>query len=163
LLPPDSDSSAMWQDLEARWKAILGLEATMDTMRVSMEALLMELQSAWKKPLTMEEKTYAPRADVAQWTKAKSRVHTALPKMKEFIHRSVWAIGSPERKRLEEVYKDHIQPHVPFLQMEEVLKQMEALRKDRQVLAAQGKMVYQECRAISAEVQGTLRTLQNNA
>lgn len=167
-LTPDSsfmtaDSLAIWHDLDARWKTILSLEASMDALRISMETLLHELEAAWKKPLTMEEKTYAPRADVAQWTKAKNRVHVAVPKMKEFIHRSVWVVGEPERKRLGELYEKHIQPQVPFAHIDEVVKQMEGLRKDRQVLAAQGKMVYQECRGIAAEVHGALRTLQSNA
>src|SRR5262245_58270989 len=30
-------SAAKWQDLEARWKAILGLEANMESMRLSMD------------------------------------------------------------------------------------------------------------------------------
>jgi hypothetical protein len=155
-------SSAKWQDLEARWKTILGLEATMDNLRISMECLLIEMETWWKKPLTMEEKTYAPRADVAQWNKAKNRVHNAVPKMKDFIHRSIWAMGSPERKRLEELYNDHIQPRIPFPQIDEVLKQLDDLRKDRLVLSAHGKTVYQDCRGIAAELQGALRTLQNN-
>jgi hypothetical protein len=156
-------SSAKWQDLETRWKTILSMEATMDTLRITMEGLLIEMEALWKKPLTMEEKTYAPRADVAQWTKAKNRVHNAVPKMKDFIHRSIWAMGSPERKRLDELYNDHIQPRISFPQIDEVLKQLDELRKDRQVLSAHGKTVYQECRGISAELQGALRTLHNNA
>jgi len=44
-----------------------------------------------------------------------------------------------------------------------VLKQLDELRKDRLVLSAHGKTVYQECRGISAELQGALRTLQHNA
>jgi len=155
--------SAKWQDLETRWKTILGLEAAMDTLRISMECLLIEMEAWWKKPLTMEEKTYAPRADVAQWNKAKNRVHNAVPKMKDFIHRSIWAMGSPERKRLEELHNDYIQPRIPFPQIDEVLKQLDELRKDRLVLSAHGKTVYQECRGIAAELQGALRTLQNNA
>ena len=155
-------SSARWQDLENRWKSILGLEATMDTLRISVEGLLTEMENLRKKPMTIEEKTYAPRADLAQWNKAKSRVHNAVPKMKDFIHRSIWAIGSPERKQLEELYNDHIQPRVAFPRIDEVLKQLEELRKDRQVLSAHGATVYQECRGISAELQGALRTLQNN-
>ena len=155
-------SSPKWQDIETRWKDILGLEAAMETLRISMEGLLAEMENLAKKPLTIEEKTYAPRADVAQWNKSKNRVHNAVPKMKDFIHRSVWAMGSPERKRLEELNKDYIQPHVPFPQFEEVMTQLEQLRKDRQVLSAHGKTVYQECRGISAELQGALRSLQNN-
>ena len=103
------------------------------------------------------------RADVARWERAKSRIQYAVPKMKDFIHRSIWAMGSPERKRLEELYKNHIQPHIPFPRMADVLKRLEELRKDRQVLSAHGKTVYQECKGISAEVQGALRTLQHNA
>jgi hypothetical protein len=155
-------SSVKWEDLETCWKAILGLEASMEHLRISMEGLLIEMETLWKKPLTVEEKTYAPRADVAQWHKAKNRVHNALPKIKDFVHRSIWAMGSPERKRLEELYKDHIQPHIPFPQIDEVLKQLEELRKDRQVLSAHGKTIYQEGRGISAELQGTLRTLKTN-
>jgi len=51
---------------------------------------------------------------VAQWSKAKDRVHHALPKVREFIHRATWALGSPERKKLEELYKNYIRPKVPF-------------------------------------------------
>lgn len=156
-------SSTKWQDIETRWKFILGLEATMETLRLSMESLLTEVEAYSKKPLTIEEKTYAPRADVAQWNKAKKRVHIAVPKMKEFIHRSVWAMGSPERKRLEELYNEHAQPHGPTSQIDEMLKQMDELRKDRQVLTAHGKTVYQECKAISSEIQAVLRALHNNA
>src|SRR5262245_4247835 len=85
--------SAKWQDLEARWKAILGLEATMETLRISMEGLRAEMEASLKKTLTSEEKLHALRADVAQWNKAKSRVHHALPKVREYIHRSTWALG----------------------------------------------------------------------
>ena len=156
-------SSTRWQDLEFRWKAILGLEAAVDTLRLSMEALMSEMENSSHKSLTMEEKNHAPRADIAQWQKARNRVHTALPKMRDFIHRATWAMGTPERKRLEELYKDHIQPQIPFPQMEDVLKQMEELQKDRQVLSAQGTAVLQESKGISAEIQGTLRMLQGNA
>lgn len=156
-------SLAKWQDLEARWTAILGMEAALDTLRISMEGLLAEIETLLKKALTIEEKTYALRGDVAQWERAKLRVHYALPKMKEFIHRAIWALGSPERKRLGELYRDRIQPQLPFPKIGEVLKQLGELQKDRQVLSALGKTVYQESRSMSAEIQGALRTLQNNA
>jgi hypothetical protein len=155
-------SQQRWQDLENRWRAILNSEAIMETMRISMEGLLAEMESLWKKPLTMEEKTYAPRADVGNWNKAKIRVHNALPKMKDFVRRFIGAMGSPERKRLEQLYNDHIQPHVPFPQIHDALKQLEELRKDRQVLSALGKTVYLECKGISSELQQALRTLQTN-
>jgi hypothetical protein len=155
--------SAKWQDLEARWKAILGLEATVETVRISMEGLRAEMEASSKKTLTSEEKLHALRADVAQWTKAKIRVHHALPKVKDFIHRSTWAMGSPERKQLEELYKNHIQPRIPFPQMEKMLELIENMQKDRQVLSAHGATVYQESKKISADIQGALRTLQSNA
>ena len=155
---------AKWQDLEARWKTILVLEATMDALRVSMEGLRSELEGSSRKTLTTEEKLHALRADVAQWSKAKIRVHHALPKVREFIHRATWALGSPERKQLEEFYKSHIQPHVPFPQsMAQVLEQLENMQKDRQVLSAHGGTIYHECKSISADVQGALKTLQSNA
>jgi hypothetical protein len=156
-------SSANWQDLEARWKAILGLEATVDTLRISVEGLKAELESSLKKTLTAEEKIHALRADLAQWSKEKSRVHHALPKLKEFIHRATWAIGAPERKQLEELYKNHIQPQIPFTQMDKVLAQLENMQKDRQVLSAHGTAVFHESKSIAGAVQGALRTLQSNA
>jgi len=130
--------------------------------------------------LTIEEKSYALRADIAQWDRAKNRVHYVLPRMRDFIHRAIWALGSPERKRLGELYKENIQPRrlsekgsdpggqtpfrtASFPEMNEVLKQLEDLQKDRQVLSALGKGVYQESKAIAAEVQGAVSTLQNNA
>jgi hypothetical protein len=154
---------AKWQDLEARWKAVEGLEATVDTLRLRMEGLRAEMEASSKKTLTAEEKVHALNADVAQWNKAKSRVHHALPKVREFIHRATWAMGTPERKKLEELFKNHIRPHIPFPQMDKVLERLENLLKDRQVLSAQGVTVYQECKSISADVQGALRTLQSNA
>ena len=156
--------SAKWQDLEARWKAILGLEATMETLRISMEGLRAEMEAASKKTLTTEEKVNALNADVAQWTKAKTRVHHAVPKVREFIHRATWAMGTPERKKLEELFKKHIQPRCPFSsRWTKWLEQLENLLKDRQVLSAQGVTVYQECKSITADIQGALRTLQSNA
>ena len=152
-----------WQDLEARWNAILVLEANIDGIRISMEALRAEMEASSRKMLAGDEKVHALNADVAQWNKAKSRALFALPKAREFIHRSTWAAGTPERKKLEELFKTHIRPRIPFPQMDQVFEQFEHLLKDRQVLSAQGVSVYQECKSISAELQGTLRTLQSNA
>ncbi len=161
---PDSrDASANWQDLEARWKAILGIEAAIDNQRASVEGLLMQMESSLKRSLSIEEKSYALRADIAQWEKAKSRTRFVLPKMKDFIHRAIWALGAPERKRLGELYKEHIEPQIAFPETDGVLKQLEDLQKDRQILSALGKAIYQESRGIAGEVQSAVTTLQNNA
>jgi hypothetical protein len=157
-IPPEK-----WQALEAVWKAVLGLEASIETSRVGMDGLRAEMEAAFKKSLTVEEKLHALQADVAQWNKAKSRIHYALPKVREFIHRATWALAVPERKRLEEIYRNHIEPRVPFPEVDQVREQLEHLQKDRQVLFAQGNAVYQECRGIIAEIQRALSTLQRNA
>ncbi len=128
-----------------------------------MEGLQAEMETSSKKTLTTEEKVNALNADVAQWNKAKSRVHYALPKAREFIHRATWAMGTPERKKLEELFKNDIRPDIPFPEMDKLPEQLENLLKDRQVLSAHGVTVYQECKSISAELQGALRTLQSNA
>jgi hypothetical protein len=154
---------AKWQELEARWKAILGVEAAIDTFRIRMEGVQAEMEASWKKTLTTEEKVHAFNADVAQWTKAKRRVHYALPKAKDYIHRATWAGTTPERKKLAALYKNHIRPQIPFPQMDKVPDQLENLLKDRQVLAAHGLTVYKECQSILAEIQELLRTLQSNA
>jgi hypothetical protein len=154
---------AKWQELQARWNAILGLEASIDTLRISMEALRAETEASWRRALTTEEKVHSLNADVAQWNKAKARVPHALPKVRDFIHRSTWAAGTPERKKLEELFKNHVRPRVPFPRIARVEKELESLLKDRQVLSAHGVSVYQECKHISADVQGALRTLQSNA
>jgi hypothetical protein len=152
-----------WQVLEARWNVLLGLEATIETLRLKMEGLRAEMESSLKQPLKAEEKVHALQADVAQWNKAKNRVHFGLPKAREFIHRATWAMGAPERKKLEDAFKNHIQPHIPFPQTDRVPDQLENLIKDRQVLSAHGVTVYQECKSIAANIQGALRTLQVNA
>ena len=121
------------------------------------------MEASSRKTLTGEEKVHALNADVAQWNKAKSRVLFALPKAREFIHRSTWATGTPERKKLEELFKNHIRPRIAFPEMNQVVEELESLLKSRQVLSAQGVSVYQECKSISAELQGALRTLQGNA
>jgi len=156
-------ASAKWQDLEARWKGIWGLEATMDTLRISMEGLRAEMEGLLKRMLTTEEKLHALAADVAQWNKAKTRVHYALPKAKEFIHRATWAKGTPERKRLDEFFKNPGGAQLPLPQMDKVMEELEILRKDLQVLSAQGVTVCQECKSISADIQEALRRLQSNA
>ena len=156
-------ASEKWQDLEARWKALSGVEATMDTLRISMEGLRAEMESLLKRMLTTEEKVHALAADVAQWNKAKNRVHYALPKAREFIHHATWAKGTPERKRLDELFKNPSGADLPLPQMNKVMEELEVLRKDRQVLSAQGVTVYQECKSISADVETALRTLQRNA
>jgi hypothetical protein len=153
----------MWQAIEARWKAILDLEASLDALRISVEGLRGELEGSTKQALTPDEKVHALNADVAQWTKAKSRIQYSLPKMREFIHRSTWAAGAPERKELEEVYASHIKPRVPCPRMDKLLEKLENLMKDRQALSAHGVSVYQECKSISGDVQAALRTLRGNA
>jgi hypothetical protein len=156
-------SEDVWQHLEARWNAILGLEARLDSLRMSMEALRAEMEASTRKSLSADEKVHALNADVAQWNKEKSRVHYVLPKAREFIHRSVWAAGTPERKKLGEIFKNHIAPRVPFPEMDQLAEQLDSLLKDRQVLSAHGASVYQECKSVSAAIQGALRTVQSNA
>jgi hypothetical protein len=157
-IPPEK-----WQHLEARWNVILGLEATIETLRLRTEGLRGEMETSSRKTLPTEEKVHALSADVVQWNKAKSRVHFALPKVKEFIHRATWALGTPERKKLEELFKNHIQPRIPCPEMDHVPEQLENLLKDRQVLSAHGATVCQECQSILADIQAALRTLQSNA
>ncbi|HKB01071.1 MAG TPA: hypothetical protein VKD90_02580 [Gemmataceae bacterium] len=157
-LPPEK-----WQALEAVWKTILGLEAAIDALRLGMDGLRSEMEAAFKRPMGVEEKVHGLQADVVQWTKAKNRVHYALPKVREFIHRATWAQALPERKRLEDVVKDHIEPRIPHPQIDEVRDQLGHLQKDRQVLFAQGNSVNQECRAILADIQRAFSTLQRNA
>lgn len=169
LKPPPQEGSQpeipleKWQDLQARWNAILGLEATIDGLRQRMESLRSQMEGAFGRTLTADEKVHALNADVAQWNKAKSRVHYSLPKIKEFIHRATWAMGTPERKKLEELFRNHDQPPTAYPEMDKVPGQLEFLLKDRQVLSSQGVAVCQECQGIAAEIQGALRTLQSNA
>lgn len=152
-----------WQSFEARWKAILAVEATIETTRMSMEGLRLEMETAFKRSLTVDEKVHALQADVAQWTRAKSRVHYALPKVREYLHRATWALGLAERKRLEDLFKGHIEPRIPFPGMNRERAKIDHLLKDRQVLAAQGNAVYQDCRSIASEIQRTFGALQRNA
>lgn len=161
--PADTESPVDWHELEVRWKAILGQEATLDLLRKNVESLRAEMEASMRGSLSADEKVNALAADVAQWNKAKSRVHFTLPKASEFIHRVTWSGGTPERKRLGELFKDPIENQISLPPVQEVMQELEVLRKDRQVLTAQGTAVSQECRAIIAEVQGALRRLQTNA
>jgi uncharacterized protein YoxC len=152
-----------WHALDAVWKAILGLEASIDSARLSVDGLRGEMETAFKKALPVEDKNHALQADVAQWTKAKSRIHHAVPKAREFIHRATWSLAVPERKRLDEIVRTHIEPRVPFHGVDRVREQLEHLHKDRQVLFAQGNSVLQDCRGLLGDIQNALRTLQRNA
>src|SRR6266478_6027865 len=137
-------ASAKCQDMESRWKAILGLEASIDVLRISMESVRTEMEASTRRNLTAEEKLNALAADVVQWTKAKSRIHYALPKAREFIHRAIWVKGTPERKRLDEFFKNPIGAHLPVPEIDRVLEELEIWRKDLQFLSAHGVTVHQE-------------------
>lgn len=161
--PVPAEIMAKWRKLEARWNTIIALEVNIDTLRLRMESLRAEVESASNKSMTSEEKMHAMNADVAQWTKAKSRAKFAVPKLKEFIHRATWALGSPERKKVEDLFKSHTPPPSIYLELDAIHIQLENLFKDRQILSAQGVTGYQEGKNSSADVQGTYRTLQSNA
>lgn len=173
LRPPPADAprasggqeidEATWQFLEERWKLILGLEASLDHLRSSMEGLRSEMEAATRKALPLDVKAHAISGDVVQWDKAKNRIRFAVPKMNEFIHRSVWATGTAERKKLGELFESHIEPRVPFPRVDEVLVQFDGLLKDRQTLYAQGASVHQECKRLAGECQAAVRTLESNA
>jgi hypothetical protein len=152
-----------WQALEALWKAILALEASIDSARLSADGLRGEMESAFRRSLNVDEKNHALQADVSQWTKAKSRLHHAIPKAREFVHRATWSLAVPERKRLEEVVRNHIEPRIPFPGVDRVREQLEHLQKDRQVLFAQGNTVSQDCRGLLDKTQRAVRALQQNA
>jgi hypothetical protein len=152
-----------WLYFESRWNAVRALETSMDSLRLNMEGLRAEMEAAARQTLALEVKLHALSADMAQWDKAKSRVRYALPKVREFIHRSTWARATPERKKVEELFESHIRTRIVFPQLDEATAQFEGLLKDRQVLSANGASVYQECKSIMTEIQGTLRTLQSNS
>lgn len=156
-------SEETWQDLESRWKAILGLEASMETLRLSMESQQGELEASSRRTLSTEEKLHALNGDIATWTKAKSRVLYVVPKLKEFVHRSTWVTATPERKKLEEIYKNHIRTRTPYPEMGTLLEKLENLLKDHQVLLSQGVSVQQECAGVQGTVQGALSTLKSNS
>jgi hypothetical protein len=113
--------------------------------------------------LPLGVKVHATSADQVQWKNAKTRIHYAVPKVREFIHRATWATGTPERKKLAELFEKHIQPRIPFPGLDDVMAQFEGLLKDRQTLHAQGMTTSQECKRITADCQAALRTLQSNA
>lgn len=158
VVPPDQ-----WQTLEVRWRSILGQEASLEALRASLDSLRVEMENAFKKSLNVEAKVHALQFDIVQWNKAKSRVHFALPKVREFIHRATWAPGIPERKKMEAIYKDHIEPQIPFPELDQTSDLLDFLQKDRQVLAAQGNAIAQECRGIIAEINRAVSTLERNA
>jgi hypothetical protein len=152
-----------WQALEALWKTVLGLEVSIDTTRMSMDGLRAEMESASRKTMAVEEKLNALQSDVVQWDKAKGRIHYVLPKVREFVHRATWALATPERKRLEEVFRNNAGPRPTPAEADKIRETLEHLQKDRQVLAAQGNSVAQECRGVIAETQRTFGALQRNA
>jgi hypothetical protein len=76
--------SAKWEDLEARWKAILGIEATLDTLRISMEGLLAEMEASLTKTLTVELQSNAA-------ANANRKKRAAAPKGKFFKQIRRWS------------------------------------------------------------------------
>lgn len=159
--PPVAEAG--WDDLGALWKSVLTVEASVEAARKMVEGVKAEVESAVRRSLAGDDKVYALAGDVAQWNQAKSRGHYALPKANDFIHRATWASTAAERKRLGEIFEASAGPRPPLPPGGELLHELESLRKARQVLAAQGTAVYQECRAIASDIQGAMRRLQANA
>lgn len=151
-------SSADPQDFATRWTQILGLEATIDGARLKMESLIGEMESGLAKTLTIDEKGNALNADVAQWTKAKNLARFALPTARDFIRRAIWAMTTPERMELGDLFQNN-----RSAQLVRVSEKLDALLKERQVLSGRGLTVYQECKNATTSVQAALRTLQSNA
>jgi hypothetical protein len=52
VLPLPAVAPAVWHDLDARWKAVLSLEASVDTFRKSAENFRAELEAALRRTLT---------------------------------------------------------------------------------------------------------------
>lgn len=164
LPPGETDiSPEQWQGLDALWKSILGLEASIDGYRLGMSGQLSAMEAEFRRTLTAEVKQHASQADLGQWNAAKSRLHYALPKAREFVHRATWAATMPERKQAEELVRVLIEPRDPRLDVGVAREDLQHLLKARQVLLAQGTAVSQECRSLTAEAQRTLNTLQRNA
>jgi hypothetical protein len=157
------DSPVLWEDLESRWRTIVGVEAAIDNLRLMVEGMQAQMETAANRPLTTDEKLHATKADLASWARVKARVPFVLPKVREFIHRATWATGTPERKKLEDLFKDESPPEMPFPRLVKLSDQLENLLKDRQILSAHGVNVQQECKTVANEVLSTLRQLQSNA
>jgi hypothetical protein len=155
--------AAVQQILEARWRAILGLEGTIDGLRLSMENIRNEMETSLKKTLMTEEKVNALNADIDRWNKAKSRAHYALPKAREFIHRATWIMGRPERKQVGEYFKEDAEAEIPADAIGQLADELELLLKERQVLSGIGQNVHLECKGISAEIESALSLLKSNA
>lgn len=156
-------NEATWLFLEDRWNLILGLEASIENLRISMEGLRSEMEGAARKTLPLDVKVNAVSSDTVQWDRAKSRIRFAVPKLREFVHRATWAMGAAERKKLADLYDNHVKPRIPAPQIEELMAQFEGLLKERQALYAQGTTASQDCKRILAECQSALRLLENNA
>jgi hypothetical protein len=150
-------------DLEALWEDVLLVEASVAALRLSVEGARAEVSAAAGRVLAGDDKVHALSADLAQWGRAKGRAQYALPKANDFIHRATWASTAPERKKLADLFETPAGARPPLPPADELQRDLELLRKSRQVLASQGTAVLQECRAIVSEVQGALRTLQRNA
>jgi hypothetical protein len=72
-------------------------------------------------------------------------------------------MGTPERKKLGELFKNHFEQNIPLAELAIRPDELENLLKDLQILSSQGNAVYQECKNVSAEIQGALTRLKNNA
>ncbi|HMO36317.1 MAG TPA: hypothetical protein PKA06_09760 [Gemmatales bacterium] len=156
-------NQSLGQTISMLWNSILGIESTVDSLRQRMESLRGEMESVTKASLTSDEKLHAPNLDVAEWNKAKSRCRYVLPKVKEFIHRATWAMGTPERKKLTDLFKLESEAQTLEQPPPNLLEDLQNLLKDRQILSAQGVSAYQEGRASCDEVKKSLQTLKRNA
>jgi hypothetical protein len=140
---------AKWRELEARWRAILGLEANIEALRIRLKGFWEEMEATFKSALPVCERRHASGVALSQWTKAKSRVQDALPKAKDFVQRATWVRSTPERRRLGELFKNADGVILPASSLDQTLNELERMRGGLQHLLACGWAVSSECKSVA--------------
>ena len=148
--------AATWDQLEARWNAVLGLETTIDTFRTRLNGISGEMEVSLRRVLTTEEKPQASAADLSQWTTAKSRVNLILPKARHFIQRAAWTKGTSERQRLDAFFKNADGLSTPVREMDQVLEELELLLENLKLSDSAGLVGIQRMQIGLGRCSGSL-------
>lgn len=162
---PSNISQSDFQMLEAvdtSWDGILQLEARISLVRKELTGALSRISSL-NRDLNSDERRIADSRDIQDWTDARRWLRDS----QALLARSVKEIdlgttsGAGQRHRFEEIYRNHVEPRIPFPGLAQAVNEFEAHRKTVQnVLASAQANVARSGRDAEQRANGVLQRIR---
>lgn len=162
---PSNVSQADFQMLEAidnSWDGILQLEARISLVRKELTGALSRITTL-NRDLNSDERRTADSRDIQDWSDARRWLRDS----QALLSRSVKEIdlgttsGAGQRHRFEEIYRNHVEPRIPFAGLAQAVNEFETHRKTVQnVLASAQANVARSGRDAEQRANGVLQRIR---